>query len=135
MIVLAITGLICLVVANGNSMGETLPNNALGIFVKQSDYAIGDVVLFKVHGCLVAHRIVSETERGFKTKGDNSRSVDPWVVPRDAVKGKLVLVIPFLGFLIKTMRAPIIFAGVTAAIFAFLTYEIFFGSNQPGEKS
>jgi signal peptidase I len=126
-IALTVTGLICLVTTSTNSMGEAFPNGALGIFVRQSSYTVNDVVLFKVHGCLVAHRIVAETERGFKTKGDNSRSVDPWVVPLDAVKGKMLFAVPHVGSVIMLMRAPEVFAGVATVIFASLTWRDLLG--------
>jgi signal peptidase len=109
-------------------MEPTVPFGALSVFTKQSDYSVGDVVLFKVHGCLVAHRIVAETERGFKTKGDNSRSADPWVVPLDAVKGKMLFAVPYLGLVVMLMRAPEVFAGVATVIFASLTWRDLVGN-------
>jgi signal peptidase len=129
--ILAVAGLISFIVTMTDSMGPTFPSGALAVFLKQESYSVGDVVLFKVHGYLVAHRIVAETERGFKTKGDASRSVDPWVVPPDAVRGKMIFSIPFLGWFINLMRIPVVFAGVTTALFAFLTLEAFFEPEQP----
>jgi len=132
-VVLTVTGVISPVVVAASSMEPTLPRGALVVFVKQGDYSAGDVVLFKVHGRLVAHRIVAETERGFRTRGDNSRSVDPWVVPPDAVRGKALLAAPFLGSLVMLMRTPIVFAGIVTAIFASLTWRELLGEPARGK--
>jgi signal peptidase I len=121
-VILTTTGLVSLVVTMTDSMGSTFPHGALAVFVKQGGYSVGDVILFKVHGCLVAHRVTAETERGFKTKGDASRAVDPWVVPLDAVRGKMLFAIPLLGSLVLLLRTPLVFASLTTAIFAMLTW-------------
>ena len=122
---LSLTGRVMLVVIMGSSMEPTFAPGSLTVFVRDDAYSIGTVILFRVHGRLVAHRIMSEVEGGFKTKGDNCASIDPWIVPRDAALGRLLLSIPHLGSILMALRSPLAFAAVATAAFALLTRPIF----------
>ena len=49
----------------------------------------------------IMHRInqivIENGARYFVTKGDNNPSPDDWYVPQDAVVGKAILIIPYMG--------------------------------------
>ena len=119
--VLSLLGYVRIVVLAGRSMEPTLPMGSLAVFLRDGAYSTGTIILFRVHGCLVAHRIMSEVEGGFKTKGDNCASIDPWTVPRGAALGRLLFSIPHLGSLLMALRSPPIFAAIATAVFAVLT--------------
>jgi len=123
--ILSLTGCVTLVAVAGRSMEPTLPVGSLAVFLRDGAYSTGTIILFRVHGCLVAHRIIGEVDGGFKTKGDNCASVDPWVVPRGAVLGRLLFSIPLLGSLLMALRSPPAFAAVATVTFALLTRPIF----------
>lgn len=63
----------------------------------------GDIIQFQSGGGTVIHRIneVVEQDGGkvFVTKGDSNRDADPGVVQESQVMGKVVMDIPFLGWL------------------------------------
>ena len=71
-----------------------------------SQIHVGDIIEFSpswFNGSVV-HRVLSETptQSGFlyTTKGDNNTSPDPAPVSYSRVTGKVVLIIPYLGFLV-----------------------------------
>ena len=72
------------------SMTPTIEVNGL-ILIENKDFSeleIGDIILFNTREYgLVIHRIVEETSQGFKTKGDNNKLEDNWVVTSDMYKG------------------------------------------------
>ncbi|MBS7288835.1 MAG: signal peptidase I [Candidatus Freyarchaeota archaeon] len=124
-IFLEFAGLVTVAIVVTPSMEPLLPKGSAGVFVKTGKYGVGDVILFRVHGCLVAHRVVAETEKGFRTKGDYNGVLDPWVVPENAILGKLALSIPMLGYAVYFLRSPLIFAAVSTAIFVIFTWDSF----------
>lgn len=75
------------------------------IIVKEfSDYGLSDVITFyDSANRVVTHRVIevddSSTKEAYKTKGDANQSEDLHLQPIDKVIGKVVLVIPKLGFL------------------------------------
>lgn len=79
----------------------------------------GDIITFKssdarYEGYTITHRIneVVKTEDGkimFKTKGDNNDSVDNSLVLAENVYGKVIVKLPYLGFLQKFLLTPIMF--------------------------
>ena len=76
----------------GKSMEPALPSNAICYFEHADDYNVGDVVIFPAYEgsdlILVDHRIVSENETHYITKGDANAIADP-PVPKDIVLFRL----------------------------------------------
>lgn len=129
-ILLEFACLVTVAIVMTSSMEPFLPKGSVGLFVKAEKYGVGDVIIFRVHGCLIAHKIVAESESGFRTKGDHNCILDPWVVPENAILGKLVLSLPMLGYVIHFSRSPLIFAAVSTIILMNLTWDFFFhGEN------
>lgn len=81
--------------------------------VSTSRIAAGDVITFRVEGetTPTTHRVVEVVDDGdssaFRTKGDANENVDPRVVPADAVVGRVLVVIPYLGFLLTYIDRPL----------------------------
>lgn len=79
------------------SMEPTINTGDFIITLKRDDYEVGEVVMFLEGGVYTTHRIVEETEDGFRTMGDNNEgSLDPWTVREENIVGEVVLV--FRGF-------------------------------------
>ena len=62
----------------------------------------GSVLVFKMESRIIVHRVVEIKKDNdgsllFKTKGDNNKDVDNWVVPEGAVIGTTNHVIPLIG--------------------------------------
>ena len=98
------------------SMSGTIEPDDLIITHKQSDYMVGDVVMYQTGGTPVTHRIVSESDKGYRTKGDANNTDDGTDIPKEDVVGKVVLVIPKIGAAIRLARTPIGMLSLFAAI-------------------
>jgi signal peptidase len=59
----------------------------------------------------VTHRITSVSHKQdlsvFKTKGDNNKSEDSWMLAGGAVVGKVTMTIPYLGFIVAFIKSKI----------------------------
>ena len=98
------------------SMSGTIEPDDLIITHKQSDYMVGNVVMYQTDGTPVTHRIVSESDKGYRTKGDANNTDDGTDIPKEDVVGKVVLVIPKIGAVIRFVRTPIGMLSLFAAI-------------------
>ena len=88
------------------SMSGTIEPDALIITHKQSNYTVGDIVTYQTGGTPVTHRIVSENEKGYRTKGDANDAEDGTLVHYKNVIGTPVFTIPYLGYLISYIQHP-----------------------------
>lgn len=77
------------------------------IYKEQSSYQAGDVILFRQEENLITHRITSENDGGFETKGDANNTADEEIVPREAVLGKMLIVLPHVGSVVMFLRSPL----------------------------
>lgn len=89
------------------SMSGTIESDDLVITHKQNNYRVGDIVMYQTDGTPVTHRIVSESNKGYRTKGDANNTDDGTDIPKEDVVGKVVLVIPKIGAAIRLARRPI----------------------------
>ena len=103
------------VVLTGSMSGTIEPDDFI-IIHKQSDYTVGDIVMYQTGGTPVTHRIISENEKGYRTKGDANNTDDGTDIPKEDVVGKVVLVIPKIGAAVRLARTPIGMLGLFAAI-------------------
>ena len=61
---------------------------------------VGDVICFRFsESTLITHRVTSISAAGFITKGDANQDADIKIVTGESVVGKVVLVIPLIGYL------------------------------------
>jgi len=94
------------------SMEPAIPIGSIVIIKDASaqDVRVNDVLAFKTEGTNVIHRVIEITNEDstlyFKTKGDANEDPDPGLVGEDQIMGKLLLVIPFYGYLINFARTP-----------------------------
>jgi signal peptidase I len=96
---------------NPSSMSPTINYGWVVVVYKApfSSISAGDIIAFhdpRGNPDIIIHRVVSVTECGtttcLTTKGDNNATnptPDPWVVTGQDYVGKVVLVIPFAGYL------------------------------------
>lgn len=104
--------------------GSMLPSLAPGSLVMTlpADYdnvQVGSIICFDRGGQLVAHRVKAIRGYGLVTQGDNNSSLDPGTVGREDLKGRVVTVIPGIGWPILLIRAfPLVFGGLVALVFA-----------------
>lgn len=98
-----------LAIVEGNSMLPTFHDGdiILVIGVKPSDLHVSDIIIYKLNGKLIVHRIIDiEIRNGkyiFITKGDNNFNPDP-PVSEDQVVGRVVgILIPRIGVMFKAL--------------------------------
>ncbi len=86
------------------------------------DYYPRDVVTFtNKEGRIVTHRLVNSTNNQFSTKGDANRSEDEDTITPQQIIGKVVFVIPRLGYLMafsRTLPGLLLFLIVPVGILA-----------------
>lgn len=90
------------------SMEPELSVGDLLIVLDSSSYEIGDVVVYQDGNIAVTHRIVRfSDEEEIVTQGDaNNTEDDP--ISAEAIKGEVVAVIPFVGYVINAIKTPIV---------------------------
>lgn len=102
------------------SMAETAPVGTLLVTrpVGQHQLRPGEFVIFKPpteRGQRYAHRIVSiDLDGAIYTKGDLNGSVDPWVLQRSDVSGRVVARLWGVGWLLRAL--PVLLFGVLLVI-------------------
>lgn len=101
------------VVLSGSMEPELSVNDV--IIVRASDgYAVDDIVVYDSGQEMIVHRIIEKDGDTLTTKGD-ANNVPDEPIRIEAVKGKVVLTIPYAGFVVKALRSPV---GMIVAILA-----------------
>jgi len=68
----------------------------------------GDIICFRLsESTSVTHRIINVTDEGFTTKGDANEDPDQGIVEKENVIGKVIFIVPFIGYLGYFVRTPI----------------------------
>ncbi len=86
------------------SMEPTLSVNDLVVIRAADRYDVGDVVVYQTGHSLVIHRIVRLEDGAVVTRGDANNAEDD-AVELSAVKGRMVLAVPFVGLLVRLMQS------------------------------
>lgn len=64
-----------------------------------SDFNTADVLVYKTKDHIISHRIVSQSETGFMTKGDANNTIDSMEIKNSQVLGKGTdWCIPYIGY-------------------------------------
>lgn len=105
------------VVVSG-SMSPNIETNDMIIIKEQKEYNINDIISFNSGKSIVTHRIIKIENDGFVTKGDANNVEDQNIVTKDAIKGKVVMIIPGIGNTIAYMQSPL--GLFLIAMFAFI---------------
>ena len=96
-----------------NSMDPIILVNSLFITKPYPFYQINEIVTFEFPGNkeIVTHRIVNLSKQNnqtyYITKGDNNDLVDRRLIPPENIFGKVIIVIPFLGWLVRFIQTKL----------------------------
>lgn len=85
--------------AQGDSMIPTLKNGEcyfIEFIDNGSDISIGDIIVYSVDKTPICHRVVDiiHTKAGrlfFRTKGDNCKKADDWVITMEMIVGRVII--------------------------------------------
>lgn len=103
-------------IVKSGSMEPTIMTGAAVLIVERPSYRIGDIVTFTSESAAIptTHRIIaSETHDGttvFVTKGDANEEADTAPLLPENIVGKVLVDVPYLGFIFDFARQPIGFA-------------------------
>lgn len=88
------------------SMEPALSPNDLCFVRATDDFAVGDIAVYQEGDTLIIHRLIDvNAEEGLVLpKGDANNTDDGWI-SAEALKGKFVFKIPFVGILIKGIKS------------------------------
>ncbi len=122
----ALGGTTTYVMVSGVSMEPTFQNGDFVIARRQSNYEIGDVVVYAVPeddvggGSLIIHRIIDKGADGFIIQGDNPdiKVPDIWRPSAPEIEGKLWVAVPAVGRYLPLLRSPVILA-LLSGLFVF----------------
>ena len=99
------------------SMEPTLSVNDLVVVREADSYEVGDVVVYQDGSSLVVHRIISVNGDEIITQGDaNNKADEP--ITASAVKGKMMLSIPFVGAILQFIKTKVGFILIIVATIA-----------------
>jgi len=122
-------------VIESGSMSPTIKTGSLVVTKSSSSYNVDDIITFKRGNQLITHRIITLENGSYQTKGDHNLSEDVELVQNNAVQGKVVLIIPLLGWLVALFLNKIILIGVILSSFVifiiikFVKNESYFGNK------
>ncbi|HET6908621.1 MAG TPA: signal peptidase I [Mycobacteriales bacterium] len=116
-------GKVAFVRVDGHSMDPTLHMGDLAVVRKQSSYAVGDPVAYRIPkgefgaGALVIHRLIGGNgTTGYITKGDNKTIRDEWH-PRNAdIIGRVRYDLPGAGTKLAALTRPVYLGGLVAGL-------------------
>jgi len=112
-------------VVKSGSMEPAIMTGAVVLVKEEISYKIGDVITFATEGADIptSHRIIGFEERNgevvFETKGDANEDADIGLVAKENILGKVVLDLPYIGYILDFARQPLGFAlliGIPALI-------------------
>jgi len=90
------------------SMSGVIEVDDLVVARERPVYQLGDVVLYRdAEDTTICHRIVGREADGFVTKGDANNAPDLRKVPQEDIYGKVVLVLPRVGYIYHAVRTPL----------------------------
>jgi signal peptidase len=94
------------VVRSSSMMPSIRAGDAILVRGPDGSSRVGEVVLFEMQGQLITHRVVEVRSEGLVTKGDANVEPDPWLVDEDEVRGRVILRLPYAGWLLAFLRQP-----------------------------
>jgi len=117
----------------GGSMGSTASLGSVAFIEKvpAASLKVGDVVVFQPPSSEeprspLMHRIISieevDGQRVFGTKGDANQSLDPWKLTINGEGGRLVYVVPYVGYLLWFFQTRMGWAFVALPLLAYLGF-------------
>jgi signal peptidase len=126
---LPITGNAEIKIVKSGSMEPTIPTGSIVVVMPSQSYKVGDVITFGKDTKTqipTTHRIIAERREGnktyFTTQGDANEEQDPREVMASEVIGKVLVHVPYAGYILDFARQPVGFAlliGLPALMIVF----------------
>lgn len=103
-------------VVETGSMEPNVPTGSLVVIHKTNEYSVGDVITYEDYrGMSITHRVKSIENGIVVTQGDANESADmPFT--EDVIVGKVEMVVPKLGSIIKVLKTPWVVTVLVGAV-------------------
>lgn len=119
----ALGGRTTMIIVDGSSMEPLLLRGDLAIARTRQAYQVGDLVVYRIQGGMLIHRIVAGSAGdGWQTQGDNNPHPDTWVVPNDTIAGQYLFKVPRLGSALRWILTKPLAFGAAAGTAVLLTF-------------
>ncbi|HWO07768.1 MAG TPA: signal peptidase I [Candidatus Paceibacterota bacterium] len=127
---LAIPGNIELKIVKSGSMEPAVPTGSVVVVKPAAEYRFGDVITFgedTATAIPTTHRVIGVQGEGaaatYTTKGDANEEADPQPVQRRDIIGKVILSVPYAGYVLDFARQPLGFVLLIAIPAALVILE------------
>lgn len=131
-------------IVQSGSMSPTVPTGSVVVVQPTDEYEVGDIITFGEDTrseVPTTHRIVDieviEGEYRYTTKGDANEDSDAQSITEDEIVGKMLISIPFLGYILDFARQPagfLILVLIPAAIVVFDELQTIYTELQKKDK-
>lgn len=101
------------------SMEPAMSVGDLIIVRETDDFQVGDAIVFESAGEMIVHRIVMMNENMIVTQGD-ANNVPDEPIDYEAVKGKVLVCIPWIGHVAQFFKTPVGIILLLAAAFGLV---------------
>ncbi len=109
------------VVVRSGSMEPTIKVGDVVLILRKNNYLPREVVLYRRGGKFILHRLVSQENGLWQTRGDANPTADLSLVTPSQIIGRSILIIPYLGRLIF-LRHYLILLPFIFLLFGLLSY-------------
>lgn len=108
------------VVVSGSMEPVIHTGSLLLIDTTYKDVKERDIIAFEANDIIAVHRAMAITDKGYVTKGDANEKADPGEVDRDALMGRAVMWVPWIGYAVRFIVSLPGATFVTAMCIGFL---------------
>jgi len=124
---LPIKGNIKFMIIQSGSMKPSIKTGDMVIVKPAKEYMVGDIISFGKANALTTHRIYDIKNTGnrnsYFTKGDFNNAPDQKAVFKENISGKVLINIPYLGYVIHFIKKPLGFIFVIAATAGIIIFD------------
>lgn len=87
------------------SMEPTIKTGSIIFVEKNAEFQTGDIVTYTISNSFITHRISKQVDPDkYIMKGDANISDDPSAIYKHQIIGKVVLIIPYLGYILIYLK-------------------------------
>lgn len=117
-------------IVQSGSMEPAISTGSIVVIHQNRDYEVGDIITFFFNPrdtIPTTHRITKVTsadgEVRYQTKGDANDNQDPRLIEKEAVVGKVMFSIPYVGYILDFAKKPLGFALIIGLPAAFVIFD------------
>jgi len=84
-------------IVESDSMSPALARGDIAYAAAETEYNIGDIIIFSYDNETYIHRIIFAKDGKYETKGDASLNLDHWKIEKENIAGRMKFKIPLIG--------------------------------------